>query len=162
MDFLGPAVFFATLGLMLALRAFLHARTRKPAAAGVEDDDFFDLAGELVKEIEPLERPAKPGHNEVIDSELWENIDEEFALDDELELVGEMPSPAAKKKAVARRSLRRSRRLSSAERKWWVQVAVSSVVLFAALGIIFVRKADQEAQKWAFGTIGLILGFWLK
>jgi hypothetical protein len=46
--------------------------------------------------------------------------------------------------------------------RWWAQVAVSAIVLAAALALMFFRSEDKEAQKWAFGTVGIILGFWLK
>ena len=49
----------------------------------------------------------------------------------------------------------------SLEVRLWMQVAVTIIILLAALLLIFLRK-DAEEQKWAFGTVGLILGFWLK
>lgn len=42
-----------------------------------------------------------------------------------------------------------------------MQVVLSIVLVSAALCMLFSRT-DAEAQKWAYGIIGLILGFWLK
>jgi hypothetical protein len=39
---------------------------------------------------------------------------------------------------------------------------VSYLVLFAALYIIVRRPEDSKARDWAFGVVGLILGYWLK
>ena len=43
-----------------------------------------------------------------------------------------------------------------------MQVAISVVLLGAALVIIFQNQSNSDAQKWAFGMIGTIVGFWLK
>lgn len=64
----------------------------------------------------------------------------------------------AKGRATTRKQSLRQR-LSPKER---LQALVSGIVLFAALYLILSGAADSESQKWAFGTIGLILGFWLK
>ena len=32
----------------------------------------------------------------------------------------------------------------------------------ASLYVIFSKKYDEATRKWAFGTVGLILGFWLR
>lgn len=43
------------------------------------------------------------------------------------------------------------------------QIFISVVVLFAALYIVvFQPDADESQKNWAFGTIGTLLGFWLK
>jgi hypothetical protein len=42
-----------------------------------------------------------------------------------------------------------------------MQVVLSIGLVSAALCMLFSRS-DAEAQKWAYGIIGLILGFWLK
>jgi hypothetical protein len=43
-----------------------------------------------------------------------------------------------------------------------MQVALSLLVAVAALYLVLFQETDGEAQKWAFGVIGIILGFWLK
>ena len=42
-----------------------------------------------------------------------------------------------------------------------MQVALSLLVVLVALYLVLFRAADTEAQKWAFGIIGIVLGFWL-
>jgi len=42
-----------------------------------------------------------------------------------------------------------------------VQIAISFIVLGAALYIILSKKYPDDTQKWAFGIIGLIVGYWL-
>jgi hypothetical protein len=41
------------------------------------------------------------------------------------------------------------------------QAALSLIVLIAALYLI-IDSGNSEAQKWAFGIIGVILGLWFK
>jgi hypothetical protein len=43
-----------------------------------------------------------------------------------------------------------------------MMVIVSAAVLWAALHIILSHDHDDSSQKWAFGAVGTILGFWLK
>ena len=43
-----------------------------------------------------------------------------------------------------------------------MQVIVSLLVLTAALYIILSMKYGESEQKWATGSAGLIVGFWLK
>lgn len=43
----------------------------------------------------------------------------------------------------------------------WAALGFSFLVLVSALYIIIFTK-EAESQKWAFGAVGLILGFWLK
>ena len=52
-------------------------------------------------------------------------------------------------------------RRSEAATRSVMQVVVTVAVLGAALGII-VAGEDADAQKWAFGIVGTIIGFWLK
>ena len=46
--------------------------------------------------------------------------------------------------------------------KIWAQVAVSAILLFSSLILIFSEPADSAKLKWAFGIIGIIIGYWLK
>ena len=39
---------------------------------------------------------------------------------------------------------------------------VSLTVLVCALYVILSGKYDAGSQKWAFGTVGAIIGFWLR
>ena len=43
-----------------------------------------------------------------------------------------------------------------------MRVVVSLLVLAAALFIILSKQYDGDQQKWAFGAIGTVLGYWLK
>ena len=42
-----------------------------------------------------------------------------------------------------------------------VQIAVTFIVLASALYIILSKQYPDDTQKWAFGVIGLIIGYWL-
>jgi hypothetical protein len=43
-----------------------------------------------------------------------------------------------------------------------MMVVVSLIVLCSALYIILSRKFDDSAEKWAFGMVGSIVGFWCR
>ena len=48
---------------------------------------------------------------------------------------------------------------------WWrptMMILVSLLVLAAALWVIVKPGYDDGVKKWAFGAVGLIVGFWLK
>ena len=42
-----------------------------------------------------------------------------------------------------------------------MRVLISLVVLAAALYVILSDKYDDDVKKWAFGVVGLIVGYWL-
>lgn len=42
-----------------------------------------------------------------------------------------------------------------------MQVVVSLVVLAVGFYIILSNMYDSETQKWAFGVVGIVVGFWL-
>jgi hypothetical protein len=45
----------------------------------------------------------------------------------------------------------------------WMPAVISLMVLLAALVIVMYPESHgPDAQKWAFGVIGLILGHWFK
>ena len=46
--------------------------------------------------------------------------------------------------------------------RFWVQVIFSAIILGTALYIIVTKPGDAEAQRWASGAVGVILGFWLR
>ena len=43
-----------------------------------------------------------------------------------------------------------------------MQVIVTLALLVPCLLVIVSNGYDQNAKHWAFGTVGTILGFWLK
>jgi hypothetical protein len=43
-----------------------------------------------------------------------------------------------------------------------MMVVVSVLVLGSSLFIILSGQYDNESQKWAFGVVGMIVGFWLR
>jgi hypothetical protein len=44
----------------------------------------------------------------------------------------------------------------------WMQIAVSAVILAAGLWVILSGRYDADAQQWAAGAIGTVVGYWLK
>jgi len=42
-----------------------------------------------------------------------------------------------------------------------MQVAVSILVLLAALFVILSKRYPEATAKWAYGSLGTILGYWL-
>jgi hypothetical protein len=42
-----------------------------------------------------------------------------------------------------------------------MQIIISLVILGASLYIILSKKYDDDVQKWAFGAIGTVIGYWL-
>lgn len=46
--------------------------------------------------------------------------------------------------------------------KLCVKIAVSAIVLAAALYVILSQKFPDDYNKWAFGMIGLVVGYWLR
>jgi hypothetical protein len=42
-----------------------------------------------------------------------------------------------------------------------IQIAITLLVLLSALWIILSQKYSDDTQKWAFGIIGIIVGYWL-
>lgn len=55
----------------------------------------------------------------------------------------------------------RSRGVSRATVQLVVQIAITIVVLGAALYIILGGSSDNDTQNWAFGAAGAIVGYWL-
>jgi len=43
-----------------------------------------------------------------------------------------------------------------------MQIFISVGLLATALYVILSKKYDADVQKWAFGVIGTIVGYWLK
>jgi hypothetical protein len=43
-----------------------------------------------------------------------------------------------------------------------MQIAVSILLLGAALFVILSQRYDDSSKHWAFATVGTIIGYWLK
>jgi hypothetical protein len=43
-----------------------------------------------------------------------------------------------------------------------VQVIITVLLLGSSLYVILSRKYSAQDQNWAYGTVGTLLGFWLK
>ena len=43
-----------------------------------------------------------------------------------------------------------------------IQIIISIIVLSACFYIILSKSFGIDTQKWAFGMVGLVVGFWLK
>jgi hypothetical protein len=43
-----------------------------------------------------------------------------------------------------------------------MQVLVTLVVLIACLFVILSKGYDPNSQHWAYGTVGTLVGFWLR
>jgi hypothetical protein len=46
--------------------------------------------------------------------------------------------------------------------KVFCQVGTSAVVLIAALYIILSGAYPEDYNKWAFGIVGVVVGYWLR
>jgi hypothetical protein len=42
-----------------------------------------------------------------------------------------------------------------------MQIAISFIVLGASLYAVLSKKYDADVQKWAYGAIGTVMGYWL-
>ena len=52
--------------------------------------------------------------------------------------------------------------MTEQQTKLCVQIAVSATVLVASLFIILSGRYDETYIKWAFGMVGLVVGYWLR
>ena len=43
----------------------------------------------------------------------------------------------------------------------WMVVGISLVVLAAGLYVVLSKKYSDDVQRWAFGAIGMVVGYWL-
>ncbi len=43
-----------------------------------------------------------------------------------------------------------------------VRVTISLIVLVAALFVVLSASYDDSFNKWAFGIIGVVVGYWLR
>ena len=41
------------------------------------------------------------------------------------------------------------------------QVTITMLVLLSSLYVVLSQEYEPETEKWAFGTIGLLIGYWL-
>ena len=44
----------------------------------------------------------------------------------------------------------------------WTQLGISLVLLIFSIWLIASEQADSVKLKWAFGIVGIIIGYWLK
>ena len=44
----------------------------------------------------------------------------------------------------------------------WVQIIISVVLLIASLFVVLSPKYGPKDKHWAYGTIGTLVGFWLR
>ena len=44
----------------------------------------------------------------------------------------------------------------------YLSFIISGIILMSALYVILSNSYDESTQKWAFGSIGCILGFWTR
>jgi hypothetical protein len=44
----------------------------------------------------------------------------------------------------------------------YMPMVITGFLALVALGLLLFRYSDPHAQKWVFGTLGSILGYWLK
>jgi hypothetical protein len=47
------------------------------------------------------------------------------------------------------------------QRRFILQAVVSLFVLGAALLLLFTRRFDPNIRCWAFGSVGMVVGYWL-
>ncbi len=66
------------------------------------------------------------------------------------------------KAAYGRIALQASSAAEDATVSLWMRVAVSLIILASALFLILSRHYDSDQQKWAFGVVGIVLGYWFK
>jgi hypothetical protein len=46
--------------------------------------------------------------------------------------------------------------------QFWVRVAASALFSLAALHVALCKRYSSHEKYWAYGIIGIILGYWLK
>lgn len=46
--------------------------------------------------------------------------------------------------------------------RFLMNIIISLSVFFGAMYIILSKEYDEESQKWAFGAVGSIIGFWAR
>jgi hypothetical protein len=61
---------------------------------------------------------------------------------------------------VIKDEIERWERLTKARIRIGMQIGVSALVLIASV-LVVVISPDAETRKWFFGTIGIVVGFWL-
>jgi hypothetical protein len=46
--------------------------------------------------------------------------------------------------------------------KLYVKIAISAIMLAVSLYVMLSQKFPNDYNKWAFGMIGLVVGYWLR
>ncbi len=64
--------------------------------------------------------------------------------------------------AVSGRTRPRAAAVPAGRTPAMMQIVVSVLVLAAGLWVMLSGRYDAEVEKWAAGTIGTVVGFWLK
>lgn len=41
------------------------------------------------------------------------------------------------------------------------QIVITMIVLISSLYVVLSRRYPSDTEKWAFGTIGLLIGYWM-
>jgi hypothetical protein len=44
----------------------------------------------------------------------------------------------------------------------FMQIVLSLGLVASSLFVVLVQRGDASAQHWAFGMIGMVMGFWLR
>ena len=44
----------------------------------------------------------------------------------------------------------------------FIRMGISAIVLAASLYVVLSQQFSDDSSKWAFGMIGLIVGYWLR
>ncbi len=44
----------------------------------------------------------------------------------------------------------------------FVKIGISAIVLVVALFVVLSQKFPDDYNKWAFGMVGLVVGYWLR
>jgi hypothetical protein len=73
-----------------------------------------------------------------------------------------LPTPEAGTFDIRATADEHAPKASGLDGSMFMRIAVSLLVLGAALFIILSKQYDSDQQKWAFGAIGTVLGYWLK
>jgi len=48
------------------------------------------------------------------------------------------------------------------KRRFWMRVAITVVILTASLYIILSRSFGSDAEKWAYATAAVVIGYWFR
>jgi hypothetical protein len=72
------------------------------------------------------------------------------------------PGPGAAEARSAARKNDPCHRIFVHRTREWVQIIISVVLLIASLFVVLSPKYGPKDKHWAYGTIGTLVGFWLR